>query len=142
MYKGEFIMNFKKQGMILKIVSAFVTGLWVAGLIIGSIYLVLLAILIVIIEIPIIYIKRDNIKEMFQGDGDVVEDERTQLINEKASSMTLGIFLAVIIYMGIIILALRNSFPEWFLTGYILIGSAVVCLVIYGISRIYYSRKY
>ncbi|MDO8871092.1 MAG: DUF2178 domain-containing protein [Methanobacteriaceae archaeon] len=135
-------MNLKKQGMILKIVSAFVTGLWVAGLIIGSIYLVLLAILVVIIEIPIIYIKRDNLKDMFQGDGNVVEDERTQLINEKASTMTLGIFIAVIIYVGIIILALRNSFPEWTLTGYTLIGSAVVCLVIYGISRIHYSRKY
>jgi uncharacterized membrane protein len=72
----------------------------------------------------------------------VVEDERTQLINEKASTMTLGIFIAVIIYVGIIILALRNSFPEWTLTGYTLIGSAVVCLAIYGISRIYYSRKY
>ena len=135
-------MNFKKQGMILKITSAFATGLWVAGLIIGSIYLVLLAILIVIIEIPIIYIKRDYLKEMFQGDGNVVEDERTQLINEKASTMTLGIFIAVIIYVGIIILALRNSFPEWTLTGYTLIGSAVVCLAIYGISHIYYSRKY
>ncbi len=135
-------MDLKKQGMILKITSAFATGLWVAGLIMGSIYLVLLAILIVIIEIPIIYLKRDNLKEMFQSDGNVVEDERTQLINEKASTMTLGIFIAVIIYVGIIILALRNSFPEWSLTGYILIGSAVVCLAIYGISRIYYSRKY
>ncbi|MDO9045045.1 MAG: DUF2178 domain-containing protein [Methanobacteriaceae archaeon] len=135
-------MNLKQQGMILKIVSAFATGLWVAGLIIGSIYLVLLAILIVIIEIPIIYLKKDNLKEMFQGDGNVVEDERTQLINEKASSMTLGIFLAVIFYVGIIILALRDSFPEWTLTGYTLIGSAVSCLAIYMISRVYYSQKY
>jgi uncharacterized membrane protein len=135
-------MDLKKQGMILKITSAFVTGLWVAGLIIGSIYLVLLAILIVIIEIPIIYLKRDHLKGMFQSDGNVVEDERTQLINEKSSTMALGIFIAVIVYVGIIILALRNSFPEWTLTGYTLIGSAISCLILYGISRLYYGRKY
>ncbi|MCK7477110.1 MAG: hypothetical protein M0C28_06065 [Candidatus Moduliflexus flocculans] len=71
-------MNLKNQGIILKIVSVFVTGLWVAGLIIGSIYLVLLAILIVLVEIPIVYIKRDSLKAMFQeSDGKVVEDERT-----------------------------------------------------------------
>ncbi len=136
-------MNLRNQGIILKIVSVFVTGLWVAGLIIGSIYLVLLAILIVLVEIPIVYLKRDNLKAMFlKSDGNVVEDERTLFINEKASSMTLGIFIAVIIYVAIIILALRNSFPEWTLTGYTLLGSAVSCLVIYGISRLYYSRKY
>ncbi len=136
-------MNLKNQGIILKIVSVFVTGLWVAGLIIGSIYLVLMAILIVLVEIPIVYLKRDNLKAMFlKNDGNVVEDERTLFINEKASSMTLGIFIAVILYVAIIILALRNSFPEWTLTGYTLLGSAVSCLVIYGISRLYYSRKY
>ena len=123
-------MNLKNQGIILKIVSVFVTGLWVAGLIIGSIYLVLLAILIVLVEIPIVYIKRDSLKDMFQeSDGKVVEDERTRFINEKASSMTLGIFIAVIMYVAIILLALRNSFPEWTLPAYTLIGSAVLCLI-------------
>ncbi|MDP3623806.1 MAG: DUF2178 domain-containing protein [Methanobacteriaceae archaeon] len=136
-------MNLRNQGNILKIVSVFVTGLWVAGLVIGNIYLVLLAILIVVVEIPIVYIKRDNLKAMFQeSDGKVVDDERTQFINEKASSMTLGIFIAVIMYVAIILLALRNSFPEWTLSGYTLIASAVSCLLIYGISRVYYSRKY
>lgn len=136
-------MNLKNQGIILKIVSVFVTGLWVAGLIIGSVYLVLLAILIVLVEIPIVYIKRDSLKDMFQENGGkVVEDERTRFINEKASSMTMGIFIAVIIYVAIILLALRNSFPEWTLPAYTLIGSAVLCLILYGISRLYYGRKY
>ncbi|MCK9151900.1 DUF2178 domain-containing protein [Methanobacterium alcaliphilum] len=135
-------MDLKNQGLILKIVSVFVTGLWVAGLIIGNIYLVLIAILIIIIEIPFIYLKKDHMKEMFQNEDKIVEDERTQLINEKASTMTLGIFIATLLYVAIIILALRNNFPEWTLVGYSLICFSVLCLAIYSISRFYYSRKY
>lgn len=135
-------MNLKIQGLILKIVSIFVTGLWVAGLIIGNVYLVLLGILIVIIELPFVYIKRDDMKEMFENNDKIIEDERTQLINEKAATATLGIFIAVIMYVGIIILAIRNSFPEWTLAGYTLICSTIFCLIVYLISRIYYARKY
>ncbi|MDP3065832.1 MAG: DUF2178 domain-containing protein [Methanobacteriaceae archaeon] len=42
--------------------------------------------------IPVIYVHRNNMQEMFQGDDSkVIEDEKTQLINEKAANMSLGI---------------------------------------------------
>lgn len=136
-------MKIKTQGLILKIVSVFVSGLWIAGLIIGNVYLVLLAIAITLVEIPFVYIQRDKLKEMFQRtDKMVVEDERTQLINDKSATMALGIFVAVTLYAAIIILALRNSFPEWTYVGYTLIVAAVLNLVFYSIARLYYSRKY
>lgn len=136
-------MNLKNLGIILKITSGFLTALWIVGLILGNIYLVLMAISMLIIIIPVIYFYRNNLKEIFQGDGEIiVEDERTQLINEKAATMTLGIFLAVIIYVAVVIIAVRNNYPQFSMAGYTLFSSAAFCLVLYVISRFYYNRKY
>lgn len=136
-------MNLQRLGMILKITSGFVTALWVVGLVIGNIYLVLLAFIILLMVIPVIYVYRDNLKEIFQGDPTViVEDERTQLINEKAATMTLGISVAVLIYVAVVVIALRNSYPQYTPVGYALLVSAAFSLFIYFLSRAYYNRKY
>lgn len=137
------ILSVFESGLFIKILSVFESVLWIAGLILANIYLIILAFVILIAILLILYPHKDNLKEIFQGDSNViVEDERTQLINEKSATMTLGIFIAVVTYVAIIILALRNSFPDWTLTGYTLLGSALFCLIIYLISRAYYSRKY
>lgn len=36
-----------------------------------------------------------------------------QLINEKAATMTLGISVAVLIYVAVVVIALRNSYPQY-----------------------------
>jgi hypothetical protein len=56
--------------------------------------------------------------------------------------MTLGIFLAVIIWIGIIFVTLRNSFPQFTSTGYIMFLEAAFCFVLYTASRAYYIRKF
>lgn len=121
----------------------FITGLWIAGLILGNIYIILLAIMLLIALSIVLYIHRDNLKEIFQADSDViVEDERTQLINEKAATMTFGIFLAVIIWVAIIIVTLRDTYPQYMSVAYTLFASGIFCFVLYFASRAYYSRKY
>jgi len=136
-------VNLHYLGIFLKIVSGFITALWVLGLILGNIYLVLIAILILIIIIPIIYYYRDSLKEIFQGDSEVIiEDERTQLINEKSATMALGVSTAVIIYAAIIMVALRNTYPRFSIVGYTLFTVAAFILVFYAIGRLYYNRKY
>ena len=136
-------MNLRKLGIVLEIISVFTTALWVVGLIMGNITIVLFAILGMVIVAPVVYIHRENLKEMFQGDTEhVTEDERTDLINDKASTMTLGIFLALIIWIGIISVTLRNSFPQFTFTGYIMFSEAAFCFVLYVVSRAYYVRKY
>lgn len=86
------------MGITLEIISVFTAALWVVELIMGNITIVLFAILGMVIIAPVVYLQRENLKEMFQGDTEhVTEDERTDLINDKASTMTLGIFLALII---------------------------------------------
>lgn len=136
-------MNLKTLGNGLKITSGFSTALWVVGLILGNIYLVALAIVILIIIIPVVYSKRDKLDEMFKGKDDlIIEDERTHLINEKASNMAFGISLGIIFYLGVVIVALRNSYPQLTLAGYTLFAVTALVLVIYFLSTVYYNRKY
>lgn len=137
------ILSIFESGLFIKIFSAFITGLWIAGLILANIYIIILALVLLIALSMVLYIHRDHLKEIFQSDNDlIVEDERTQLINEKAATMTLGIFLAVIIWLGIVIMALRNSYPQFQVIAYTLFAAAIFCFILYFISRIYYNRKY
>lgn len=137
------ILSIFESGLFLKILSVFITGLWVAGLILANIYIVLLAIILLMALCVVLYIHKDNLEEIFQKDSKVVvEDERTQLINEKAATMTFGIFVAVIIYVGIIIVALRDSYPQFLQAGYTLFLATVFCFILYFASRAYYNRKF
>lgn len=137
------ILSIFESGLFIKILSVFITGLWLAGLILGNIYVIILAIILLGAEGVVLYINRDNLEEIFRGDSKViVEDERTQLINEKASTMTLGILIAAMIYAGIIIVALRDSYPQFLQASYTLFILAFSCFILYFISRAYYSRKY
>ena len=80
---------------------------------------------------------------MFQRDKDkIVEDERTQLINEKSSTIALGAFIGTIIYVGLIIVSLRNVYPQFLFTGYVLLITALFGLILSIISRTYYKRRY
>ena len=134
-------MNLKTLRNILIIVSAIQTVLWVSGLILANVTLVVLALIITIAILPVVYIHRDDIKEMFQRDDKIVEDERTQLINEK-STITLGAFIGVIIYVGLIMVSLRNVYPQYLFTGYVLLITALFGLILSIISRIYYKWRY
>ena len=137
------ILSIFESGLFIKILSVFISGLWIAGLILGNIYIILLAIILLIALGTVLYIHRANLKEIFQKDSNIiVEDERTQLINEKAATMTLGILIAVVIYAGIIIVALKNSYPQFIQAGYTLFAVALFCFILYFISRVYYIRKY
>ena len=136
-------MNQKNLRNILIIASAIQTVLWVAGLILANVRLVISAIIITIAILPTIYIHRDDIAEIFKRDKDkVVEDERTQLINEKSSTIALGAFIGTIIYVGLIIVSLRNVYPEFLFTGYVLLITALFGLILSIISRTYYKRRY
>lgn len=137
------ILSIFESGLFIKILSAFITALWVAGLILGNIFIIALAIILLTALGIVLYLHKDNIKEIFQGNSDViVEDERTQLINEKAATMTLGIFLATIIWVAIIITALRDTYPQYLSVAYTLFASGVFCFILYFGSRAYYSHKY
>ncbi len=137
------ILSIFESGLFIKILSVFITGLWIAGLVLANIYIIILAVVFLIALSTVLYIHRDNLKEIFQKDSNaIVEDERTKLINEKAATMTLGVLMAVIIYAGIILVALRNSYPQFLQAGYTLFIVALFCFILYFVSRAYYTHKY
>jgi len=137
------ILSIFESGLFIKILSVFITGLWIAGIILANIYVILPALILLCAEVIVLYINKDNLEEIFRGDSSViVEDERTQLINEKAATMTLGVLIASIIYAGIIIVALRNNYPQFTEIGYTLFVIAFFCFILYFSSRAYYTRKY
>ena len=137
------ILSIFESGLFIKILSVFITGLWIAGLLLANIYIIILAVVFLIALGTVLYIHKDNLKEIFQKDSNaIVEDERTQLINEKAATMTLGVLTAVIIYAGIIIVALRDSYPQFLQAGYTLFIVALFCFILYFASRAYYTHKY
>jgi Predicted membrane protein len=137
------ILSIFESGLFIKILSVFITGLWIAGLILANIYIIILAVVLLVALSSVLYVHRDNLKEIFQSDSNViVEDERTQLINEKAATMTLGSLIAVMIYVGIIIVALRNSYPQFLQAGYTLFAVVLSCFILYFASRAYYTHKY
>ncbi len=135
-------MNLKTLGNILIIIGFIQTVLWIVGLVLANLLFVLLAIIVTLALLPVIYAHRDHLREMFQDKDKIVEDERTQFINEKSSNLTLAILIGVIGYFGLILVSLRNSYPQYFLTGIILLLSMVFAVVVYLLSRAYYKRRY
>lgn len=134
-------MNEKNLKILFILASMIQSVLWVVGLLLANIWFVLAAIIVVLITLPLVYIHRNDISEMFQG-KDIMEDERTELINEKSSTVTLGALIGIILYAGLIIISMRNSYPDIQLAGYTLFATAVLALIINTISRIYYKRRY
>ena len=137
------ILSIFESGLFIKIFSALITGLWIAGIILGNFYVIILALIFLAALCTVLYIHRDNLKEIFQGDSSVIiEDERTQLINEKAATMTLGILIAMVVWTAIVIFAVRNNYPQYLPVGYTLLAVAIFCFVLYFSSRAYYTWKY
>lgn len=134
-------MNEKSLKILFILASMVQSVLWILGLIFANIWFVIAAIIIVLIILPLVYRHKNDISSMFQGKN-IVEDERTELINEKSSTVTLGVLIGTILYIGLIIISMRNSFPDLQLAGYTLFATAVFALIINVISRVYYKRRY
>jgi len=143
--KSEMVMKILavfESGLFMKLISIFEISLLALGLILGNIYIILLVVIVLIAISPVYYIKRNNLDEMLQGDNEITIDERTKMINEKAATMTFGIFVVVITYIGIIIVVLRDNYPQFLVAGYALFLAALFCIILYITSRVYYSRIY
>lgn len=135
-------MNQFTLKIFLILTSLIQSVLWIAGLLLADVKLVILAIIIVIVILPVVYRYRNNISELFQRNDKIMEDERTQLINEKSSTLTLGVLIGTIIYAGVFIVTLRNVYPQLLVAGYTLLITALFGLIITIMSRTYYNRRY
>lgn len=132
-----------KNPIIVIITSICSTILWILGLISGNFLIFIISLIVLVLTILIAIKNFDEIEEFFsKKDGIKITDERTKLINEKASTATIGITVAILLYGAIGILTLRNVYPNLVPTAYFLIAIFIIILIINLIAKQYYKHKY
>jgi len=74
---------------------------------------------------------------------EIMEDERSHLINEKSARLTLGIY-GPLAALGAVILAIMGDeiLPEGLGAGAILSYATCALMIIYSLARIYYERNH
>ena len=82
-----------------------------------------------------LYVSRKQLSE-------VLHDERTAVIQQKASSRTLGYITALTALMGIVLVELSyRGFEEYRLVGYAFSYQALIILGVQGLFTWYYQRQ-
>ena len=71
----------------------------------------------------------------------ILNDERVYKIGGKASRMVLVVFAFIMAFAGIIFVSLKNTYPEYFLLGNILLLLECAMMLLYAILFKYYSKK-
>ncbi|MCQ2738333.1 MAG: DUF2178 domain-containing protein [archaeon] len=120
--------------------STLSTILWIIGIIKADILFYIIALIITCIILPLAYINRNMLDEFFsKRNGKTIEDERTKLIEAKASNFAYAINTVVMINIIIIILTLRNVYPNLLNIAWILIIVEIISLISFIIGKKYYS---
>ncbi|MEA4957022.1 hypothetical protein SDC9_07568 [bioreactor metagenome] len=136
-------MESKIKVIITIILSTLVTFTWVLGIIFANFNLFIVSmILFIIVLIPTIKYYKE-LDEFFKSrNEEIIEDERTRYIDEKASLPAFGSVMAIVIYVAIAIFTLRNVYPEYIIIAYAFSFTAFIGIIIYLISRTYFKRRY
>ena len=135
-------MKIKMKMFLMILVSVLANIFWIIGLIYAD-YKYFIVGLIITSLLGIFVIKNFKELEEFKkddGDGNVMEDERDDLINQKANNMSFSTMIAIIVISGIGLITLRNIYPEYELIGYVLILLVILSAIINEIAKFYYKR--
>lgn len=122
-----------KNYQILRIIVAIFVGT-VVGLSV-TIGTILPAILAIIIGAMISYIYKKKTNE-------ILEDERITKVSEKASRIAIVLFSISIAFIGMLLIILKNDYPDLTQAGFTLSYAAVALLTLYYIFYWYYNKKY
>jgi uncharacterized membrane protein len=122
--------TFRLLTAALSAILAIVVG---SSIIAGNLFVPVVAIVIAIV---IIYFLR-------RANKDVTRDERTLHLYEKASEATLKLCVPAAALVGLVLFALRERLStEIVSTGYVLVYSACVLMLVQLAFYSFYSRKY
>ncbi len=84
----------------------------------------------------ILYLLKKRVK-------DVLEDERSHQISEKAARLALAIFAPLLVVVAVVLIVLSSSFlPDYREAGTILAYSACALMVLYQVAHLYHERKH
>ena len=135
--KTKLIVN------ILIVLSSLSTLLWVLGLIFAEINLFIIAMILSAISLVPTMKFYSEITEFFKlRNGEVIDDERKQFIEGKASLASFATMLVISIYSGIAILTLRNLYPQYTILAYAFLSVGIIGLLAFTLSKAYYNIKY
>jgi uncharacterized membrane protein len=74
---------------------------------------------------------------------DVMEDERSHQISEKAARMALAIFVPAVVMVALVLIVLSNSIlPGYREAGTVLAYSACALMVAYHIAHLYHEKNH
>mgnify|MGYP000877768714 FL=1 len=125
-------MNRKNYQFFRVLIIIFVASTVALGVSLGSLVLAALSFGLGIILSIFLRRKLDE----------VTEDERTKVIAGDASLMAMILFLVVITAVGIVVLALKNVFPQYTQTGITLCDASGLLVILYTGTYWYYNKKY
>ena len=84
----------------------------------------------------LVYLLKRRVKE-------VMEDERSHLISEKAARTALAIFAPLLTVVAVVLIILSNSIlPDFREAGTLLAYAACVLMVLYHVAHLYYERRH
>ena len=129
--RSEF-MNRKNYQFFRVLIIIFVASTVALGVSLGSLVLAALSFGLGIILSIFLRRKLDE----------VTEDERTKVITGDASRMAMILFLVVITAVGIVVLALKNVFPQYTQAGITLCDASGLLVILYTGTYWYYNKKY
>ena len=135
-------MDTKIKAFLMFLTTILLAVVWIFGIILIDFRLFILGMIIAIVLFIYTYKHLDEMKILRSddGEGNVIEDERDDIINEKAGIMTFDTMMALIVTSGICILTLRNVYPEYELIAYVLLLVALIAFIINKISKFYYKK--
>ncbi len=82
------------------------------------------------------YLLKRRVKE-------VMEDERSNLIAEKAARLAFGITMPLLAIASLVLILWGNRFsPDWKLAGTVLAYAACAQMIIFNITHLYQDRKH
>ncbi len=85
-------------------------------------------------SIAVIYLAKHRLE-------DIVEDERIRQINQKASGITLRFIILSFAIGGIVLVAMKDTYPKYTDLGFFMLYASCTILVLYSIFYMYFNME-
>ena len=129
------------KAFLMFLIFILASVLWLIGIIFADFKFFILSGIVLCFLSIYVFKNRDDIKIIKTDDGDVIEDERNQIINEKAGNITYEIIIFLMVSLGVAILILRDIYPQYQTIAYTLLLVVIISFIINRIAKFYYKKK-
>lgn len=129
------------KAFFMFLIFVLVSVVWLIGIIFADFKFFILGGIILCFLSIYIFKNREELKTVRTDDGDVMEDERNQFINEKAGNITYEIIIFLMVLLGVAILTLRDIYPQQVIIVYTLVLTAIISFIINRITKFYYKSR-